>query len=150
MHIFGLKLTFIGSLKVCIDKAVQISIHHSVHVAVFKVCAVVFYQCIRHKYVAADLAAPSNGVLYALDVADFIQMLTLFNLYQLGSKHFHTHFAVLQLAALVLAVYHNTGGLVDKAHGAAGFIDMLAACAGRAVYFHFNIGGVDVHTHIIT
>ena len=34
-------------------------------------------QRIGHEYIAADLAAPSDGVLHAFDITDFVQMLAL-------------------------------------------------------------------------
>ena len=55
-----------------IDEAVQISVHHAVDVAVFKACAVILDQRIGHEYIAADLAAPSDGVLHAFDITDFV------------------------------------------------------------------------------
>ena len=101
-------------------------------------------QRIWHEHIRADLTAPGDLRLVALDVLDFIEMLTFLDLEQLRLEHGHRHLAVLVLAALVLAGHHDAGGDVGQTHGGGGFIDMLAAGAGRAEHIHFDVFGTDV------
>ena len=68
----------------------------------------------------------------------------LLDLIELGGQHLHTLFAVLHLTALLLTGHDDAGWLVDEAHGGAGLVDVLPACAGRTVDLHFDILGPDI------
>ena len=60
-------------------------------------------------HTGTHLAFPQTGVLGGNPL--------LFNFVELAGQHPHTFFPVLQLAALLLAGHHDTGGLVDEANG---------------------------------
>ena len=108
----------------------------------------VYVQCsfqacderVGHEDVVADLAAPFDLQLCALDIRDLVQMLTLFDLNQLRAQHAHTCFTVLELVTLRLAGDNNAGRLVDETHGGTGLVDVLSACTGRAVDLLFTSG----------
>src|SRR5262249_21381166 len=54
-------------------------------------------------------------------------------------------FLVLVLAAIVLALDHDTGGNVRDSHRRLGFVDVLPAGAGGAEYVNADLGRVDLH-----
>ena len=118
-------------------------------VAVFIAGAVVLHQRVGHEDVGADLAAPFDLLLLALDVFDLIQVFPLFDLHQLGFQHAHGHFPVLVLAALVLAGHDDARGDVGDADGGFRLVDVLAARAAGAVGVHFQILRADLNVHIV-
>ena len=124
-----------GRLQVGKDEAVQVAVHDSLYVAALVAGAVVLDQRVGHKDVAADLVAPGDLILHALDVVDLVLVLLQSDLVQLGLHHLHGVLAVLQLAALGLAGRHDAGGLVDQADGGGRLVDVLAACAGGPALF---------------
>ena len=134
-----------GGLEVGKDETVQIAVHHGIHVAGLVVGAVVLDHGVGHEHIAADLVAPGDLVLHALDVLDLIHVLLLCDLIELCLQHFHGVVAVLELAALGLAVDHDAGGLVDQTDSGRSLVDVLAACTGGAVHLHLDILGADVH-----
>ena len=144
-----LQFTAACSLEVCEDETVQIAVHHGIHIAGLVVGAVILDHGVGHEHIAADLVAPGDLILHALDVADLVQVLLLLDLIQLGSQHLHGGVAVLELAALGLAADHDAGGLVDQAHRAGGLVDVLAARAGGAVDLHLNVLGADLDVRVL-
>src|ERR1700683_3027709 len=69
-----------------------------------------------------------------------------FQLVKLGAKNLHSPFAVLVLAALVLALNHNAGRKVRDTDGGFNFVNILAAVAAGAecvdtkiVGFHHDV-----------
>ena len=100
---------------------------------------------VRHEDVAADLVAPCDLVLDALDILDLVHVLLLGNLIQLCLQHFHRVVAVLELAALGLAADHDAGGLMDESDSGRSLVDVLAAGTGGAVDLHLDVLGADVH-----
>ena len=115
-HIFELFLQFAvrGLRQIRVDEAVEVAVHDSVHVAGLVVGAVVLDHGVGHEDVGADLVAPCDLVLDALDVVDLVHMLLLGDLVELCLQHLHGVVAVLELAALGLAADHDAGGLVDQ------------------------------------
>ena len=113
--------TLAGSFKISIDKAVDITVHNSVYIAGFKAGSVILNHSVGHKYIGADLAAPSDYVLNALDVFYLIKVLLGLDLNQLGTKHLHTVVAVLELASFSLAGNNDTGGNVGESYSTGGF-----------------------------
>src|SRR5579885_3119779 len=51
--------------------------------------------------------------------------------------------AVLNLRALVLARHHNAGRNMAHTHRRISFVDMLAACSGRAIGMHLQVFWAD-------
>ena len=95
------------------------------------------------------MGAPGNLFLITLNVLNAFQILSLFDLHQLGLEHTHGHFPVLVLAALNLAADHDPGGNMGQAHGRGGLVDLLAAGTGGPVHIHLNIFFTDLHIHIV-
>ena len=48
----------------------------------------ILYELVGHKDIGADLAAPLDLHLHALDVADLFQMLSLLDLGKAGAQHY--------------------------------------------------------------
>ena len=70
-------------------------------------------------HAGAHLAAPLGGELPG--------DLLLFRLVQPGGQDAHGFVPVLELAALLLALHHHTGGLVDEPHRRRGLVHVLAS-----------------------
>lgn len=103
--------------EIRVDEAVQIAVHNVVDVAGLIAGAGVLHHLVGHEHVGADLAAPLDLHLHALDIGDLLRVLLLLQLHQLGPQHLHAVVLVLKLAALLLAGHHDARGLVDEAHG---------------------------------
>ena len=121
--------------QVGVDEAVDIAVHDGLNVAVFIAGAMVLGQRVRHEHVRADLAAPLDLELHALDVGDLLRVLLNFELHELGFEHLHGVVAVLELAALCLAGSDDAGGDMNETHRRRGLIDVLAA---RAALHHWE------------
>ena len=72
-----------GGLEVGKNKAIQIAVHHSLHIAAFIAGAMIFHQRVGHKHIAADLMTPGDLILHALDIVDLFELFTLFDLKEL-------------------------------------------------------------------
>ncbi|MPN60626.1 hypothetical protein SDC9_208355 [bioreactor metagenome] len=92
---------------------------------------------VRHKDIGSDLAAPADFFLITLDIFNFIEMLTLFDLNQFGLQHTHGHLAVLMLASLHLTRYNDTRRDMGQTHSGRRFIDFLSACTAGSVIIYF-------------
>ena len=134
-----------GGLEVSKDKAIQITIHHGIDITGLVVGTVILDHGVGHEHIAADLVAPGDLILHALDVVDLVHVLLLCDLIQLCLQHFHGVVTVLELAALGLAADHDAGGLVDQTNSGRGLVDVLAACTGGAEHLHLDVLGADVH-----
>ena len=130
--------------QIGVDEAVERTVHDGVDVGCFEACPRVLDERIGHENVVADLAAPFDLELCALDIGDLVQMLTLLDLDELRAQHPHTRLAVLELIALRLAGDDDAGRLVNETHGGACLVDVLAARAGGAVDLHFDILRPDI------
>ena len=106
-------------------------------------------QGVGHEDIGADLAAPLDLHLDALDVGDLLRVLLHLDLRQLAAEHPHGVLPVLVLAALSLAADHHAGGDVGDADGAFGLVDVLAAGAAGAVGIHLQILRPDVHLVVV-
>ena len=99
-----LQLATGSGFQVSEDEAVEVAVHHGIDVAGLVVGAVILDHGIGHEDIAADLVAPSDLILDALDVLDLVHVLLLCDLIQLRFQHFHRVVTVLELAALGLAL----------------------------------------------
>ena len=100
--------------------------------------------------VGADpLVAHAGAHLGAAHTVIFRLDPLLLDLIELTCQHPHTFFPVLQLAPLLLAGYHDARGLVDQPDGGGGLVHVLTAGAGGPVDLHFDVGGVDLHVHLL-
>ena len=126
-------------LQISVDEAVDVAVHDGVDVAHLVAGAGVLREGVGHEDVGADLGTPGDLQLVALDVLDLVEVLTLFDLDELGLQHAHTDFSVLVLGTLDLAADHDARGLVDESDGRGGLVDLLSAGAGRTVHFHLDV-----------
>ena len=131
--------------EVGVDEAIEVAVHDGIDVRGLKARARVFDEGVGHEDVVADLTAPLDLELRALDVGDLVQMLALLDFNQLRAEHAHAGLLVLELVTLRLAGDDNAGRLMNQAHSRGCFVDVLAARAGGAVDLHFDILGADVH-----
>ena len=86
--------------EIGIYKAVYISVHDILDVAVFKAGTVVLCQRVRHKNIRADLAAPLYLLLNALNVAYLFKVLALLDLGKTRAQHIAAVLEVLEVASL--------------------------------------------------
>ena len=136
-------------LEISVDEAVYVAVHNGVDVAVFKACAVILGEGVGHEDIGADLAAPANLFLVALDILYLVEMLALFYLEELRFEHPHGDLAVLMLAALDLAGDDDAGRDMRYTHGGRGLVDLLTARAARAVGVDFKIVGIYFNFDIV-
>ena len=61
--------------KESIDKAVNIAVHNSIYISVFKAGTRILSQCVGHEYIRADLTSPLNFHLNALDIRNLLSVL---------------------------------------------------------------------------
>ena len=88
--------------EIGVDEAVEPAVHHGVHVRGLIARARVLDERVGHEDVVADLAAPLDLELRALDIGDLVEMLALFDLDELRAEHAHAGLAVLELVTLRL------------------------------------------------
>ena len=99
--------------QVCLDKFINIAIHHSIDIAGLVVGAVVFHAAIIED-IRADLASPFNFLLarlhFSLRLATFLQLQFI----QLATQVALCVLAVLWLVARLSVLNHNFIGLVGE------------------------------------
>ena len=135
--------------EVGIDEAVNVAVHNRLNISGFIAGAVVFNKGVGHENIGADLAAPCDFFLYALDVLDFLKMLAFLDFNKLGAEHIHTNLAVLVLRTLDLRAYNNSGGNMGKTNGGGGLVYLLTARAGGTVNVHFDVLFPDFYGFVI-
>ena len=84
--------------QISIDKGIQGAVHNCVDIRSFAAGTGVLDQGIGHEDIVADLAAPLDLLLNALDVVDVGQVLTLTDLNQLGAQQTQSGVLVRALA----------------------------------------------------
>ena len=104
---------------------------------------------IRMEHIAADLAAPFNLFHIAGNFRLFFFTLALLELQQFTFQHAHCRFTVLDLAALVLALYHDACRNMRNADGRFRFIDVLAAGAAATVGIHPQLVHIDLYLIVV-
>ena len=135
--------------KIGIDKAVNVAVHNSLDISGFKAGAVILNKGVGHENIGANLAAPCDFFLYALDVLDFLKMLAFLDFNKLGAEHIHTNLTVLVLGTLNLRADNNAGGNMGKTNGRGGLVNLLTACAGGTVNVHFNVFLTDFNGFVV-
>ena len=89
----------------------------------------VFNHFVRLQDVGADLAAPADVDIFALQRGDLGVLLAPRQVEQLRLEHVHGHLRVLGQRALVLAGDNHAGRQVGDAHGRLVLLDVLPARA---------------------
>ena len=136
----GFELLVFGFLcEECVNELVDIAVYYALDVAGLHLGAVVLNQLIGHEDVGADLTAPFDLVLYALDIADLFKVFALLDFGKAGSQHVLAVLQVLEVASLNLACNNDAGGQVGQTNCGRGLVDLLTACAGSAVNVHLDV-----------
>ena len=89
--------------EVSVDEPVQVTVHDGVDVAGLEGGTGILDHGVGHKDVGADLAAPFDFHLNALQVGDLLGVCLHLQLHQLVSQHPVASLTVLELGALLLA-----------------------------------------------
>ncbi len=100
-----------GGGEIGVDEAVDIAVHDILDVAGLKARAGVLHQGVGHEHIGADLTAPLDLYLHALDVGDLLRVLLGLHFRQAGAEHLHAVVPVPELAALRLAGHHHPVGI---------------------------------------
>ena len=103
--------------KECVYKSINVAVHDVLNVAVFIAGAVVLGEGVGHENVGADLAAPFDLLLNALDVAYLLEVLALFDLGKTCTEHVAAVFEVLEVASLDLGGHDDAGRDMGQANG---------------------------------
>ena len=125
------------------DEGIQVAVENLVHVAAFNFCAVVLDELIGLHGVGANLAAEADFGLGGIEFMQGFAALFEFELVKLGAEDFHGPFAILVLAALVLALNDDAGRKMGDANGGFDFVDVLAAVAAGAECVDAKVVGFD-------
>src|SRR5699024_583118 len=83
----GLFLRQGDPFQICVDKQIDISVHHRVHVSCLFICTVVFHHCIGLHYIGTDLVAPADIRNFAADTRKLLFRLLLFEKIELRLQH---------------------------------------------------------------
>ena len=128
-----------------IDKYVKVAVYDGLYISHLDSGAVILYQSIGLEYVGTYLAAPFYLLHLALYLSHVLKALPLGQLQQLALQYAHSHVLIVELAALVLALYHYAGGEMCDTYCRAYLVDVLAACAAGTVGVYADIVGVDLY-----
>src|ERR1700735_496565 len=129
--------------KIGANEGIQIAIDNFIHIAALKFCAVVLDELVRLHGVGANLAAEADFGLRGVKFMEGFAALFQFELVKLRAEDFHSPFAVLVLAALVLALNDDAGWKMRDADGGFDFVDVLPAVAAGAECVDAKIVGLD-------
>src|ERR1039458_7866740 len=99
------------------DEGLQISVHHTLHVAGLMAGAQVLDHLVGLEHVAADLVAPRHRALLTVVFFHRSTLLVLFLFVEARLQHRHRQLTVLVLAPLVLALDHDAGRQVRHPDG---------------------------------
>ena len=91
------------------------------------------------EYIGTNLAAPLDLLLITLKSSDFLFLLFLLQLKELGPKHLQTLLAVLELGALILTLNHNSCRLMGHTNSGGSLIDVLTTGTRGAVGINTNL-----------
>ena len=93
----SLKLVICLGVEIRADERVELAVHDRLHVACLGVRAHVLHHRIGLEHVGADLAAPLDLLLDALEFRDLLFLLLLLELKELRAEHLHALLLVLEL-----------------------------------------------------
>ena len=118
-----------------IYKSVQVAVHDALDAAGLVLGTQVLDKLVGHEHIGADLAAPLDLHLHALDVAYLFKVLALLDLGKTGTQHVAAVFKVLEVASLHLGGNHDAGGDMGETDSGGGLVDLLAAGAGGTLRY---------------
>src|SRR5215469_4952830 len=137
-------LGFLGE-EIGADKRLEVTIENAVDVANFEFGAVVLDEPIGLHHIGTDLAAEGNVHLCFVEFVAFFAALLHFEIIEFRSQHFHSHFAVLVLAALHLTGDDDARGNVRDAVSGFDLVDVLSGLAAGTEGIELQVLGLDVH-----
>ena len=103
----------------------------------------VFYHLVGLEDVASNLVSPGDFAFFAASLASSASRFCCSSIYSLALSIFMRLGFVFVLAAFVLALDDDAGGLVQDTHGGADLVDVLAAGAACAVKIYSQVLFVD-------
>ena len=89
------------------------------------------------------MATPLDLLHLPLDLIHLGHLLPLLELGQFAAQHLHGGLPVLDLAALILALHHDTCGQMGNTDSRLSLIDVLAARAAAAIGVHAQFVGIN-------
>src|SRR5947209_4265833 len=92
----------------------------------------------RHR---ANLSAKISLYVLAFKLGRLLFAPLLLSLIEAGPEQFHCYFPVLNLRAFILTGNHDARGNMSHAYCRVGLVDVLPACACRAIRVDLNILG---------
>src|ERR1700735_33695 len=125
------------------DEGIQIAVHNLVHITALKFCAVVLDEVIRLHGVGANLAAEADFGFRGVELMEGFAALFEFEFVKLRAENFHSPFAILVLAAFILALNDDAGRKMGDADGGFDFVDVLPPVAAGAEGIDAKIVGLD-------
>ena len=93
----SLKLVICLGVEIRADEWVDLAVHDRLHVSCLGVRAHILHHRIGLEHVGADLAAPLDLLLDALELRDLLLLFFLFELKEFRAKHLHALLLVLEL-----------------------------------------------------
>src|SRR5262249_55506334 len=110
-----------------VDVWIEVTIHHSLHVAGFDTGTKILYHAIGLEDVATNLVTPGDAALFTIETFHFGFLLVQALSVNFGKQHFHGGRAVLVLRTLILGSGDDTSRKVSDADGSLDLVNVLTA-----------------------
>src|SRR3984893_15229860 len=100
-------------------------------------------EAVRLQGVGPNLTAKTDVALGFVQLAGFGLAFLNFQFVETRTQDFHSQFAILVLAAFILALHYDAAGQVRNAYSGFHFVHVLAARAARAKSVDAHFLGLD-------
>src|ERR1051326_2042836 len=117
-----------------VDEAVEITVEHPLRIARAHTGAQVLHHLVRLQHIAANLTAPPDLALFAVELVHLGALLVLLFFVEPRFQDIHRRRAILDLRTFVLANHDNAGRDVREAHRGVRRVHALPAFAGGTIY----------------
>src|SRR5690606_26958342 len=128
---------------------VDVTVHHILDVACFRIRAVVFDHRVWVEHIGTDLASPADFLLFATDFKQFFFLFLDFQLIEFRFQKFHRLIAVFDLGTFGLAGNDRIRRQVRDPDGRVRRIDVLSAGSTRAVRVDFQVFRTDIQLNFV-
>lgn len=128
--------------KICVNERFNVAVHDSLNIAGLLTRAMILDHCVGLENIAANLAAPFDFFHFTLNIRHVFHAFAFLDFKQLAAEHTHCCFAVLNLAAFVLALNNDTRREMRYADRGGCFVNMLSACSARTIGINTDIIGI--------
>src|SRR5579864_1908472 len=125
------------------DEFVEVAVEYAIYVTLLDFGPVIFDKLIGLQNVRANLAAETDFRLGFVELARDFAAFVNFAFVKLGLQHLHGDFAILVLAAFVLALDDDARRKMRDADSGFDFVDVLSAMAARAKRIDTKFVGLD-------